>query len=220
MELKPIATLYDGCRFRSRLEARWAVLLNHLGARWQYEPEGYVLGKDLLYLPDFLVKNVWLEDLDGNKQEFWLEIKPEWFRDEDGLAVKKARALVLKTGIPLILFAGHPENNGWAITGSDTSFGRGGKLIQKISEPLHDAFSRLENRFCRGPIPRPESREPLEESPVVFAICGKCRMSWVSRWLSEGLCPSCGSIADLKAHSRAVSAALSARFEFGEQKYR
>lgn len=220
MDLKPINTQYDGCRFRSRLEARWAVLLNRLGASWQYEPEGFDLGDGLLYLPDFLVKNIWFKDLDGQMRDFWLEIKPEGFTDDDGLAERKARALVLMTGVPLILFAGQPENNGWAITGSDTAFGRGGKLIQKISEPLHEAFTNLASRFHRGEELTAKDQEPLETSAVVFAICGKCRMAWVSRWLSEGLCPACGSRADLKAHSMAVSAALSARFEFGEQRFR
>jgi hypothetical protein len=178
------------------------------------------LGEGLLYLPDFLVKNIWLKDLDGEIRDFWLEIKPEGFTDDDGLAEKKARALVLKTGIPLILFAGQPENNGWAITGSDTAFGRGGKLIQKISAPLNEALADLTKHFQKYGKSTAQDREPLETSSVVLAICGKCKMAWISRWLSDGLCPICGSSADLKAHSMAVSAALSARFEFGEQRFR
>ena len=43
-ELKAIQTEYKGYRFRSRLEARWAVLLDELGVKWEYEPEGYDLG--------------------------------------------------------------------------------------------------------------------------------------------------------------------------------
>lgn len=42
-ELKAIQTEYKGYRFRSRLEARWAVLLDELGVKWEYEPEGYDL---------------------------------------------------------------------------------------------------------------------------------------------------------------------------------
>lgn len=63
---KAIETHYRGCRFRSRLEARWAVFLDALGVRWVYEREGYDLGPAGWYLPDF-----WLPDLDS-----WLEIKP------------------------------------------------------------------------------------------------------------------------------------------------
>ena len=51
-ELKPIETQYAGCRFRSRLEARWAVLFDHLGHPWRYEPEGFELPTGW-YLPDF-----------------------------------------------------------------------------------------------------------------------------------------------------------------------
>lgn len=51
--IKAIETEYAGCRFRSRLEARWAVFLDHLGIRWEYETEGYELADGQRYLPDF-----------------------------------------------------------------------------------------------------------------------------------------------------------------------
>lgn len=56
--LKPIATWYAGTKFRSRAEARWAVLFDVLEIRWEYEREGYELSCGW-YLPDF-----WLRDLD------------------------------------------------------------------------------------------------------------------------------------------------------------
>src|SRR2546426_10542719 len=40
---KAIETKFRGYRFRSRLEARWAVLLESLGIEWLYEPEGFQL---------------------------------------------------------------------------------------------------------------------------------------------------------------------------------
>lgn len=46
-------TLYNGYRFRSRLEARWAVFFDAAGIEYQYEPEGYVLEDGRSYLPDF-----------------------------------------------------------------------------------------------------------------------------------------------------------------------
>lgn len=55
MKGKPIETFYAGCRFRSRLEARWAVLFDSLGIRWDYEPEGFDLGECGYYLPDFFL---------------------------------------------------------------------------------------------------------------------------------------------------------------------
>jgi hypothetical protein len=41
--IKPIETLYRGYRFRSRLEARWAVFFDAAGIRWRYEEQGYDL---------------------------------------------------------------------------------------------------------------------------------------------------------------------------------
>lgn len=54
MTIAAIETRYAGCRFRSRLEARWAVFFDHLGIRWEYEPQGYST-PDGPYLPDFLL---------------------------------------------------------------------------------------------------------------------------------------------------------------------
>lgn len=63
--IKPIETIYKGYKFRSRLEAKWAVFFDEVGVRWVYEPEGFDIdGK--WYLPDF-----WLPD-----DEWFLEIKP------------------------------------------------------------------------------------------------------------------------------------------------
>lgn len=57
MNPQPIETEYDGHRFRSRLEARWAVFFNHLGIQWSYEQEGYELPSGR-YLPDFRLYGV------------------------------------------------------------------------------------------------------------------------------------------------------------------
>jgi hypothetical protein len=56
-----IETSYRGCRFRSRLEARWACFWDHLETRWEYEPQGFVIaGRP--YLPDFRLPNgTWVE---------------------------------------------------------------------------------------------------------------------------------------------------------------
>lgn len=67
-ELKAIETQYKGYRFRSRLEARWAVFLDHLGKQWEYEPQGFDLGAAGWYLPDFHI---------SGSEECWLEIKPD-----------------------------------------------------------------------------------------------------------------------------------------------
>jgi hypothetical protein len=62
MDLKPIETVYKGYRFRSRLEARWAVFFDAIDLRWEYEKEGFDLD-GVLYLPDFYLTDhhVWIE---------------------------------------------------------------------------------------------------------------------------------------------------------------
>lgn len=40
---KPIETRYNGYRFRSRLEARWAVFFDEAHINYEYEPEGFEL---------------------------------------------------------------------------------------------------------------------------------------------------------------------------------
>jgi len=55
--VNPVETVYNGYRFRSRLEARWAVFFDAGYIRYEYEPEGYetAVGRYLpdFYLPDF-----------------------------------------------------------------------------------------------------------------------------------------------------------------------
>lgn len=72
--IKPIETRYKGYRFRSRLEARWAVFFDALGVKWEYEKEGYDLGDAGWYLPDF-----WLPDFDC-----FVEVKPDIPTKEQG----------------------------------------------------------------------------------------------------------------------------------------
>lgn len=63
-----IETRAYGCRFRSRLEARWAVFLTEAGFHWEYEPEG-VMTSTGGYLCDFRVSR--------NDVTIWLEVKPK-----------------------------------------------------------------------------------------------------------------------------------------------
>ena len=54
-KIKPIETIYNGFRFRSRLEARWAVFFDAMGIKYEYEPDGYEFDDGTKYLPDFLI---------------------------------------------------------------------------------------------------------------------------------------------------------------------
>lgn len=67
MTIQAIETRYAGCRFRSRLEARWAVFFDTLGVRWEYEAQGFLIqrvdGTRTPYLPDFRLPefDTWVE---------------------------------------------------------------------------------------------------------------------------------------------------------------
>lgn len=106
--MKPIETRYKGCRFRSRLEARWAVFFDALDVRWEYEREGYNLGGGDLYLPDF-----WLPD-----SQLWVEVKGKDLSDREE---RVAQALATSTMRPV------------AVVGNDRSpVGRGSESALAI----------------------------------------------------------------------------------------
>ncbi len=75
--LKAIETVYNGYRFRSRLEARWAVFFDTLEIPYEYEREGFQLGR-MWYLPDFyLPEGPWYPTSEQERlPACWVEIKP------------------------------------------------------------------------------------------------------------------------------------------------
>jgi hypothetical protein len=118
--IKPIATYYKGYRFRSRLEARWAVFFDAAGIEWCYEEQGWdlsgvmttagtghpedptylrqrLLSAPVLYLPDFYLP----------KQECWVEIKawvptdPEMAKMERLVYATERDGFVFWGGIPM-----------------------------------------------------------------------------------------------------------------------
>lgn len=96
--IQAIETRYKGYRFRSRLEARWAVFFDHLGMEWQYEPEGYVLSDGTRYLPDF-----WVPLAEDPSRGYWVEIKPRALTDEEH---EKCRLLAIESGHNVCVLAG------------------------------------------------------------------------------------------------------------------
>lgn len=73
-DIKAIETYYNGYRFRSRLEARWAVFFDALGVRYEYEPEGFQRN-GIYYLPDFLIHDVEGIHACNWKQDIYVEVK-------------------------------------------------------------------------------------------------------------------------------------------------
>jgi hypothetical protein len=92
--LKAIETRYDGCLFRSRREARWAVFFNEARIPWEYEPQGYDLGEAGWYLPDFRINA-------DTHSELFFEVKGESPNREE---LAKAAALTEQSKLPVYVY--------------------------------------------------------------------------------------------------------------------
>lgn len=110
MNLTPIPTKYKKYSMKSRLEARWAVYFDLLGIPWQYEPEGFRMGR-VCYLPDFAVQvpvrsftpaKVSLSGVQVPKfeevqaEQVWVEVKPSG-KALSGNEIVKIREFALAT---------------------------------------------------------------------------------------------------------------------------
>lgn len=109
--IKAIETEYKGYRFRSRLEARWAVFFDACKVRWEYEPEGYDLGGGMYYLPDFLLHGV-----DGRAAgDLYVEVKGK-MAPEDAEKIYRFSGIHEKDGCdvidtPILVVAGIPDGD-------------------------------------------------------------------------------------------------------------
>jgi hypothetical protein len=93
--IAPIETKWNGYRFRSRTEARWAVFFDHMNVQFQYELEGFELDDGVRYLPDFFLPqwNVWFEVKGPDPNE--LEIKKAGL-----LAALRDQSVLMAVGAP------------------------------------------------------------------------------------------------------------------------
>lgn len=92
---KAIETRYNGRRFRSRVEARWAVAFDQLGLKYDYEREGYELDGNR-YLPDFHLPDI----------DCWIEVKGQ---DPSEQEVRLCSLLAKKLGKRVFIVIGPPE---------------------------------------------------------------------------------------------------------------
>lgn len=100
--MKPIETVYKGFKFRSRLEAKWAIFLTELGIEWLYEHEGYQLDDGTYYLPDFF-----LPKFHGG---MFVEVKPQVLSIEEN---QKCRDLCFESGYDVWRAEGVPDIKGY-----------------------------------------------------------------------------------------------------------
>ncbi len=101
--IKSIETYYKGYLCRSRTEARWMVAFDKVDIKYEYEPEGFDLGKAGKYLPDFYLPQV----------DMYAEVKGRPFNIQE---LKKAKALALESKKVVLLLDGPPARKAyWGI---------------------------------------------------------------------------------------------------------
>lgn len=130
--IKAIETKYKGYRFRSRLEAKWAVFFDALEIEWAYEAEGFhVMGSDyeIRYLPDFYFPDI----------RAFVEIKP--FSDPGQL---------LKSDVRKIMgLAAHGNLDILVLGGADFRLYRGFYVIgSQLPDPQFSVIDRLQFSTC------------------------------------------------------------------------
>ena len=93
-----IETDYNGYKYRSRLEARWAVAFDKMGIKYEYEPEGFE-NNGVAYLPDFYLP----------ESNLYAEVKP--YRVGAKEDIKRMSRLIANTGLRVILLPTIPDSN-------------------------------------------------------------------------------------------------------------
>lgn len=97
--LKAIETDYKGIRFRSKIEALWAVFFDLCGLKWEYEPQGFKLDNGMWYLPDFLLHDI---DYKGHSIDLYVEVKG-YLSDKD-----RDKVLCFSESAPILLVGALP----------------------------------------------------------------------------------------------------------------
>ncbi len=108
---KAIDTTYNGYRFRSRLEARWAVFFDALGIKYKYEVEGFDLD-GVRYLPDFWFPHK-VPELAAQGWGMWGEMKPRQIEDTE---LEKVLVLVASSKHNALIFQGDPWPSEYTVT--------------------------------------------------------------------------------------------------------
>ncbi len=93
--IRAIETPYNGYKFRSRLEARWAVFFDALGIKYEYEPEGFETSAGR-YLPDFRLPEL----------GYWAEVKG--FNDHLRKDLDKVEAFVIEQKTAVVILSDLP----------------------------------------------------------------------------------------------------------------
>lgn len=107
MSIKPIETNYNGFRFRSRLEARWAIFFDMIGLKYEYEIEGFEMN-GIRYLPDFYIPSLdrWFEVKAKPLSEYEMKKCEEFCFNKDNENIKFSVLIGSPEAIKIDEFAG------------------------------------------------------------------------------------------------------------------
>lgn len=209
MSIKPIETRYNGHRFRSRLEARWAVFFDHLPIVYNYEPEGFQLPSGP-YLPDFALPRISGNGLATNG--VYVEIKPKWPSEREATL---AYELAVHSGMDVFVFAGVPKVSINALSRVVPHYATIGYLHDKHGGHW-DGVNEL---YDHGHTLLPGGLGTW----YIWSKCPDCGcvgLVWCAQHLACGGCSqghSAITTEDEPSLLRAYDAAMSARFEHGEE---
>lgn len=172
--LQAIDTVYNDYKFRSRLEARWAIIFDALHIPYEYEKEGYKL-EGTWYLPDF-----WLPT-----EDCFFEVKSISPSLEE---LNKARLLSTLSGKAVHI----TPRNLWIPTinsslhGEDEFF-RGLEEYFLITYSLQDSKTIIgESYICQ--CPKCKQVGFLSRYRVQYSICAYCKiqLSFVTPQITQG----------------------------------
>lgn len=202
-----IETTYKGCRFRSRLEARWAVFFDALGLEWKYELEGYEVDGHR-YLPDF-----WLP-----AARAWAEVKgdPEGLRNDFD---RMSAILGPKSPLP-----GFIEGKAVLVVLGDVPEARAGRVIlhpvlhREHQGELHRVFGSFVSYVGGQPADLCWDQAPHSLLTAILGMSDKIGGEPTSprsaAWNVDARCLDFGR--ECAGVSDAYRAARAARFEHGE----
>jgi hypothetical protein len=160
--IKAIETHYKGYRFRSRLEARWAVFLDALDLEWQYEVEGFELSNGERYLPDFL-----LPKFNGG---IYVEVKPDELRWQDIERILKSKVgrFCRESYKRVLVVSGPPDCVPYHLVGN----GETGNSSLHLLVNFCDRYLKPGTEFDTYRLPSNEYDWSAEANPIVWdAVC-------------------------------------------------
>lgn len=204
-----IETVYNGLRFRSRLEARWAVFFDAMEVEYEYEKQGYE-AYGYRYLPDFYLP----------KLKCFAEVKGG---SESLDADRQKLIALLDHASPLPHIANSDEDDerdGGLILLGDVPHVEFGRVFHPIIRHKEGLWLRWVEFFSLPPT-----------GAVNLSLATKQDAMWITCITGTNVCSRADALVEpwtndavvvplRKAFSRVVNAyhaARQARFEFGEQ---